>query len=276
MFWNTPSAKLLNSILALNETAVLLEDSTPEIDNNDFWSNTRDFDPSPAGGRIIYDDPLFAGIDLRDFSLAESSPLRTMGTPAEGIPAELAAGIGADLSREVEISLARALVAAVQAKRSAAASSIVYELTDRLGSFLVTVKSRRAAFKIASSAEATAIDQVSAFDSVSDEDLLNRLTGDTPAAVDVQGIEGKSYVEEDGRYVMEAVFSDPASYFQDAAGALHFVRSTNLGRIAVVIPEGCAVAGSSPAGAVDPAGRLVSFENPKGETIELSLVFSAR
>ncbi len=274
MFWNTPSAKLANNILALNGTAILLESSTPEIDNNDFWSNTRDFDPSAVEGRAVYDNPLFAGIDQRDFSLAESSPLRALGTPVEGIPAEVTAGIGADLSREVEISLARALVETVRAKRGAVASSIVYELSDRVGSFLVTVKSSRPAFKITSSAEATAIDQVSSFDSVSDEDLLNRLTGETPAAVDIWGLNGKSYVEEDGRYVMEAVFSDPASYFQDAAGALHFVRSTNLGHVAVAIPEGCSVASASPPGVVDLEKGLVSFENPKGETIEISLVFS--
>jgi hypothetical protein len=275
MFWNTPSAKLANNILALNGAGLLLETSTPEIDNNDFWSNTRDFDPSPVGGRCLYDNPLFAGIDLRDFSLPEESPLRTLGTPVEGIPAELAARVGADLSYEVDVALGQSLVETVRAKRGAAVSSILYELSDRVGSFLVTVKSSRAAFKITSSAPSTAIDQVSAFDAVSNEDLLNSLTGETPASVDIRGVEGKSYVEQDGRYVMESVFSDPASYFEDA-GALNFVRKTNLGHIAVAIPEGCSVASASPSGSVDLEKGVVTFENPKGENIEIKLVFSCR
>lgn len=274
MFWNAPSATIVNNILALNGTGLLLQDSTPEIDNNGFWSNGRDFDPAPANGRCLYDDPLFADLARRDFSLSESSPLRTLGAPVEGLPAALTASVGADLSFAVDPALGRSLVESVRSRRGAAASSIVYELSDRVGSFLVTVKSSRPAFKITSSAAATAIDQVSAFDSVSDEDLLNRLTGETPAAVDIWGLNGKSYVEEDGRYVMEAVFSDPAAYFQDAAGDLHFVRSTNLGHVAVAIPEGCSVASASPPGAVDLEKGLVSFENPKGETIEISLVFS--
>jgi hypothetical protein len=75
---------------------------------------------------------------------------------------------------------------------------------------------------------------------------------------------------------MESVFSDPASYFQDEEGRINFIRQTNLGKIAVAIPEGCEVVSAVPEGSIDAEKRLVSFENPKGETIEISLVFSCR
>ncbi|MCX6350108.1 MAG: hypothetical protein NTV79_11535, partial [Candidatus Aureabacteria bacterium] len=275
MFWNTPNSKLFNTILALNEIGVLADEgSSPEVANNDFWANTRDFDPASVEGRNFYDLPYFKGIDARDFSLTEESRLRTMGIPVEGLPEDLTAGIGADLSREVELSTCRNLLEAAKVKRYASTTSIVYELSERLGSFLVTVKSWKPAFVITSSSDATAIDQVSAFDSLNDEDLLNRLNGGTPASVDIWGREGGIYPDQDGRYVMESVFSDAASFFQDEEGRINFIRRTNLGKIAVAIPEGCEVVSAAPEGSIDAEKRLVSFENPKGETIEISLVFS--
>ncbi len=275
-YWQVSGGKAVNNIIAHNRLGIdRQEDSEPVFDNNCFRDNPRETEPyfSPEGS--IYLDPLFVDFAAGDLALSDHSPLRALGVPVEGLPEELTAGVGADLGVEVPVADWRRFMEEARGETEAEAVEVLeYELLERLGYFLVTTRFPRPKFKVGSSTPATPIEEVSAWDVEEDEDLFSTVLGEEPPAVEVWGWETREYPVVSERYIMQSVFFQPDSFFDDHEGNLYFVRDTNFPIITIRIPEGFEIAGLSPEGDYDEEERLISISNPGRARLTVDLKLS--
>lgn len=271
-FWQDSGGKVVNNIVAHNRLGVDLQaGSDPVFDNNCFWGNLRETEPffSPEGS--VSFDPLFVDSPAGDLTLSDHSPLRGMGVPFEGLPEELTAGVGADLDLEIPLDDWRRFMAEA---RGGDGEVLEYELLERLGYFLVTTRLPRSEFRVDSSTPSTPIEEVVAWDAEEDEDLFSSVLGEEPPAVEVRGWQGREYPVVNGRYIMQGVFFQPDSFFDDNEGNLYFVRDTNFPVITIRVPEGFGIAGLSPEGEYDEEDRLISISNPGRARLTVDLKLS--
>ncbi len=276
LFWKSPKSTVVNNVIGFSETGVLRDDeSAPVIDNNIFWGNGVDFAPiAPEEGENYFQDPILLTGENGVCRLAEDSPAGEWGVPVEGLPEELTAGIGSGPSGSVPLAVYLGIMSAVRSGTLGDQPLVEYELLDEIGSFGVATSFPRPDFTVGSSAPATAIEDIEAFDKESLDTLIDRLIPDDPPAVEVRCPGGADYPRENDRYVMESVFVNPDSYYATPDGLLHFVRSTSFPRITVTIPKGYEVASLAPEGEIDQETGAVSLLNPDQALIEINLVLS--
>ncbi len=129
-------------------------------------------------------------------------------------------------------------------------------------------------FTVTSSSNSTGIEEVEAYDSASQEELINELITDDPPAVKVTSGESLSYPLQPDRYVMDSIFVKPESYFFDGEGNLKFLRQTNFARIRIIIPEGYRVTSLTPAPEEETPPGIISILNPDQSLIEINLTLS--
>ncbi len=269
-FWKCSGSIAANNLVALSRVGLGRdEESAPEFSNNLLVGNEIDFEPFDFPGANFQEPALAAGC-----SLDEDSPYRAAGVPVEGIPEELTAGIGALLPAVFPLETYLGIMAAAGSRAPGEQTLVEYELLDEPGIFRVSTFFPRPEFKIASSTEATRIEDPIAVDRESGERLIERLVADEPSAVEVWGWGGVDYPREDDRYVLESFFTKPESYFASLAGQLHFIRETNFARIRVLIPEGYRVETLTPEGEIDSETGAVTILNPARDLVEISLTLS--
>lgn len=270
LFWKCSGSTAANNLVANARVGLGRDDeSEPDFSNNLLAGNETDFDPLAVAGDNFLQPALAGGCFLE-----EDSPYREAGVPLEGVAEELTFGIGALLPSSFPLETYLETMAAVRARAPGEETLVEYELLEEPGVFKVSTYFPRPEFKVASSTEATRIEDPLAFDRESSERLIERLVPDEPPAVEVWGWGGVDYPRENDRYVMESFFTKPESYFVSSDGKLHFIRETNFARIRVLVPEGYAVESFSPEGEIDPETGAVSIANPARTLIEISLTLS--
>ncbi|MDP8234990.1 MAG: right-handed parallel beta-helix repeat-containing protein [Candidatus Erginobacter occultus] len=269
-FWKSPGSIAANNLVALSRVGLGRdEESEPDFFNNLLTGNITDFSPFDFPGENFREPAPAAGCRLD-----EDSPYRESGAPVEGVPEELTAGIGALLPAAFPLETYLGIMAEAGSREPGEQTLVEYELLDEPGIFRVSTFFPRPEFKIASSTEATRIDDPMAVDRESGERLIERLVADDPSAVEVWGWGGVDYPREDDRYVLESFFTKPESYFVSLDGQLNFIRETNFARIRVLIPEGYRIESFSPEGEIDPETGAVTILNPARELIEINLTLS--
>ena len=272
LFWKCPASAAANNLVARAGVALGRdEESAPDFSNNLLAGNETDFEPFAVEGENFLQPLLPAGC-----ALEEDSPYREAGVPVEGVAEELTFGIGALLPSSFPLETYLETMAAVRARAPGEETLVEYELLEEPGVFKVSTYFPRPEFKVASSTQATRIDDPVAFDRENSERLIERLVPDEPPAVEVWGWGGVEYPREKERYVMESFFTKPESYFAGEDGQLRFVRETNFARVRVLPPEGYAVESCSPEGEIDPGTGAVSITNPTRSLIEINLTLAPR
>ncbi len=274
-YWEAFRGVAINNIIAYNELGIRRdEDSNPGIENNVFWSNRKDIEIGDLEGENFFFNPLFKRPGGEDFKFMADPDLREMGIALPGVSSEVFSGLGCSLPATYPLETYRALLAEVEAVILKWKPLVIYGLSEAPGCFGVTTLYPRPNFKVGSSTKSTAIEDIVAYDVVTSSDLLSNLVPEDPPLVEVRGRGGEAYPEEEERYVMESIFCNPESYFEDGEGNLHFRRATNFSRVRVLLPEGYEISELTPAGEADPAGGVISLDNLLREMVEINLILS--
>lgn len=153
---------------------------------------------------------------------------------------------------------------------------VTYDLTEDLGSFLVTTKFPTANFSVQSSTKDTVIESIQAFDAETDTDLAASFEADSEFPL--VRVFNQQFTERGrDRYVLQNLYYHPGSYYATGKGGLVFSRETSFSRIEVVLPAGFVPANVSlPATFSETAdGRvMVSMADIGTSTFNLHLVKS--
>ena len=273
-FWKSPRSTIANNIIAFCEIGINRdEESQPDIFNNILWENEEDFRPEAPDGENLFLDPLLK-TEEGVCRLPEDSPVKTMGVPVEGLPEELAAGIGPAFPASLPLPVYLQVMEAAAFEALQWKPLVEYELLDDVGSFGVITSFHHPDFKVGSSTRSTSIEDIVAYDKESLDALIERLVPDEPPAVEVRSWGGKVYPREKDRYVMDSIFIKPESYFLDDNGRLHFERKTNFARIRIAVPEGFEAESLVPEGELESETGIISILNPCQDMIEIKLLLA--
>ncbi len=271
LFWKCPASTAVNNLVALSAVGLARdEESQPDFSNNLLVANQVDFEPSDFPGEN------FREAAIAGCRLPAASPYREAGVPVEGIPEVLTAGLGAFLPSALTLEDYLGVMEGFRGRLAGEETLVEYELLSETGVFRVSTFFPRPEFQIASSTAGTRIADPVALDRESGDRLIERLVTSAPPAVEVWGWGGVEYPRQEGRYVLESIFTEPESYFVDFDDILHFVRQTNFAQVRVLIPEGYSVESLSPEGEVDPATGAVTVLNPARALIEINLTLAPR
>ncbi len=268
-FWKSPVSEVAGNLITASPVGISRDElSAPEVAGNVFWKNELDMDPAPLPEDNLHLDPLLNAGEDGDWLLALNSPLRNMAVP----PADLLT-TGSSLPAGLPLADYRELFRDFQERRLLTRPLVTYELMDSEGNFRVATSFPDPGFTVTSSTKSTPIRKVESYDSATSDSLPNRLDNSDPEAVEVWGWGGDVYPSLPDRYVMESVFSNPESYTIGDDGSLSFQRRTNFARIKLLIPDGYQLESVSPEAEVDPEAEVISFTNPRQQTIEINALF---
>jgi len=113
---------------------------------------------------------------------------------------------------------------------------VIYKLGDQLGAFGMATLFPWATFSVAASREETKIVHYDAYDGYTEEDLYAEYQAGHRATIHVKN--PTQLAQETDRYVLDTLYLDEGSYFQNELGQRVFRRLTNLSRIEILLPEG--------------------------------------
>lgn len=246
--WYGPGPSAANNLITGARCAVIAgAGAAPELENNGYWANRKDTEGCDPDPKALCADPLFVDPAAGDYRLGPSSPMIGAGIPVADVWENVGPDVGWNAGRSFSIEECRAVMARLAASRVAKSASIVYTLGGPLGEFLVTVRNPNATFSVRSSTADTEIGDIEAFDVKGEESLgaellgeayprVNVRSGGSPSAPSANALD-TGPPDPGNRYTLRNVYRNVASYYEVEGGLRIFKRRTNVGRVAVVIPE---------------------------------------
>jgi hypothetical protein len=140
--------------------------------------------------------------------------------------------------KKAEVEEYRKLMDLVFAEKLPEHPVVIYDLMreKELGSFGMTVLYPCATFAVSASTKDTRVVNYAAYDAISTRDLRAEYVEASLPTVVVQNEDLTEKWPE--RYVLDALYCHPGSYFSSDTGQRLFRRHTNIPRIEIVVPEG--------------------------------------
>jgi hypothetical protein len=231
--WFITGPYLVNNLIVGNGVGVACgSGAVAKTLSNNIWGNQINAKDVVLSSTDLSLAPQFTDLAKGDIRLAETSLLKNQGTEIAQLHTR---GIGVEFGAKLSLTDYRNLMSDVLAVVAKDQPVVRYDLTEQMGLFNVHIKFPNANFSVRASTADTEIREHDAWDGKTKSTLFSEVVYQNFPTIIVKN---QTYQDvETDRYLLDAVYYHPGSYFTNPKGALVFSRETTFSRIEVQLPE---------------------------------------